>query len=217
MTPRISLSVPDDLRKKMEKWKKEFNFSKVCQEAIEREIAKKERFLEKRDEEETVDDIVAKADLLTDEGQYSFGKELGFYYAKTAPYPEIKRYEEFIEGYEKGDPKSVERLHYALDITGLTEKMGAFYWEEPLSKTGRRELEDAVPLTWHLDKGFMDGLMEFLNEEATSVEVLKLALRRDKEMLAAKDEAGRLRIMKSYKPKIVRLIKGSPAEKRKKP
>ena len=47
MVKRITVSVPDELHEKMEKWRSNFNFSKVFQNAVSGAIQKKEDF-EKR-------------------------------------------------------------------------------------------------------------------------------------------------------------------------
>ena len=47
MSHRVTLSVPDDLYEKIEKWKDSLNLSKVFRIAISKEIKRKEVFQEK--------------------------------------------------------------------------------------------------------------------------------------------------------------------------
>ncbi len=93
MVRKITLSVPDELHAKIEKWKEEFNFSKYFQDAIASAIEKKENFLKRLDmEDETMEQIISRLKKeksvwkqdLTDEGM-----KAGYEWARAASYEEL--------------------------------------------------------------------------------------------------------------------------------
>lgn len=202
MSPKITISVPDALYEKIQKWKDSFNFSKVFQNAISNEIAKKERFQDKLKEDETIEEVLENGNFETPEGQYATGKEVGFVYAKTAPYPEIKNYEQYVEGWEKRDPDVSERFSYSLDFPSLMVNLGLI--EDPVEVKDKKDMsEDSIPLTWSFELGFMYGIIEFIKGECSSLRVNKLVIKRDKEMALAKDKDEKMKIFLSYRPKIM--------------
>jgi hypothetical protein len=204
MAAKITLSVPDGLKAKMDKWKDQFNYSKICQEAIERAIGKKERFLEKTAQKRSVQEIMARGDFSTGEGQYAVGKELGFHYAETAPYRTIKAFEPYVEPYKAGDAEAIEQFHYDLDIIPLVVAMGAF----TIEKEGKfsEDTELAMPLSVKFDRGFMDGVIEFMKEESESVDVSGIAFRRAKRLAVAKENE-RLKIIEKWGPEFERVMR----------
>ena len=161
MGKKVTISVPDDLHEKMEKWRDKLNFSGIFQEAISREVYKKELFEIKLGEEKTLPEIFGEGNLDTLEGQYAVGKEMGFAYAKTAPYPKIKRYEQYEENWDDQDQEEFERFHYELDIMSILDRAGMIEVGTPEAK---EVPEDAMPLTNSFDMGFMVGIIEFIRE-----------------------------------------------------
>jgi hypothetical protein len=204
MATKITLSVPDGLKAKMDKWKGQFNYSKICQEAIERAIGKKERFLEKAAQKRSVQEIMARGDFSTEEGQYAVGKELGFHYAEKAPYRTIKAFEHYVEPYKAGDAEAIEQFHYDLDLFPLVVGMGAFTIEEEGKLP--EDTEKAMPLSGKFDRGFMDGVIEFMKEESESIEVSRIAFKRNKELAVTKDKNERLRIIEKWMPEFERVM-----------
>ena len=108
MSPKITLSVPEELSKKMEKWKEAFNFSSVFQEAISKEIEKKENLTRKIKEEPKMEEIIErlKQEKIDEENKFhEIGHEDGLQWAKSASYRELKyvvdEYEAMFE--ESGD------------------------------------------------------------------------------------------------------------------
>jgi hypothetical protein len=100
MSPKVTLSIPEDLSKKMEQWRDKFNFSSVFQEAISREIEKKENFTKKIKEEPTMGAIIErlKQEKIDEEKEfYGIGKIDGLEWAKRASYQELKY---VVEAYE---------------------------------------------------------------------------------------------------------------------
>lgn len=203
MSPKITISVPDALYEKIQKWKDSFNFSKVFQNAISNEIAKKERFQDKLKEDETIEEVLENGNFETPEGQYATGKEVGFVYAKTAPYPEIKNYEQYVEGWEKRDPDVSERFSYSLDFLSLMDKLGLIGDPVEVKDEKKYMCEASIPLTWSFELGFMNGIIEFIKGECSSVQIRKLVIKRDKEMALAKDKDEKIKIFLSYRHKIM--------------
>ena len=200
MTKKITISVPDELHEKMEKWKGSFNFSKIFQSAISIEIEKKERFIMKSENNKSLEEIVNDGDFETRDGQFQTGQEFGFAYAKTRRYHELKGYEYYIEGWNKKDPEIIERLHYDLDIMSIFYSLGLLQLEGENSE--EFEIKTKVPLNDDFDYGFMTGIMEFIQEECSLVKIEKMVLERDKKMAVAKDENDRMKILLEYAEKI---------------
>ena len=58
MVKKVTLSVPDELFKEMQKWRKALNFSGIFQEAVSNEVQKKELFKNKlREQDKTMKEI----------------------------------------------------------------------------------------------------------------------------------------------------------------
>ena len=93
MAKRTTISIPDDLYEKMEKWKGEINFSGEFQKHISELIEKKERYKKRLKEVETMDDVIERLRSERDESQKEWeeiGKKEGLEWAKTAHYDEIQ-------------------------------------------------------------------------------------------------------------------------------
>ena len=93
MVKKITISVPDELHKKMEVWKKSINFSGVFQEAIADLIEKKENFQQRLKGDPKMEEIIER--LKTEKAQsekdyFELGKNEGLAWAKAAHYEEIK-------------------------------------------------------------------------------------------------------------------------------
>lgn len=201
MSPKITISIPEGLHQKMQKWKKSLNFSRICQTCIREEIAKKELFHTKLQEQKTMLEIWEKGNFETLEGQYQVGKEMGFAYAKNSPYHEIKRYEAYAEKWDEESQEIVEQFHYDLDIISILDKLGLI--GEPVEPGEIEKERDSIPFTQRFDWGFMEGIIEYLREECSSVEVDKIVLERDERIRLAKDENERSKIFWEYSDKLL--------------
>lgn len=191
MTRKITISVPDYLYEKLERWKYNLRPSKIFQEAASREIAKKEMYQVRFGEEKTIPEVFETADFETDAGQFEAGKEVGFIYAKTSPYPEVKRFEKYVKNWDKKHPEELNSFHHDLDIPSLLVNAGLLVIEdEPIPNVET----DALPIRDVFDKGVLQGIIDFLNEECTAVEVEKLGLERDRKMIFAKYGEGKAKI-----------------------
>jgi hypothetical protein len=140
MSPKVTLSVPKDLSEKMEQWKDKFNFSSVFQEAISKEINKKESYAKKIKENATMETVIErlKKEKMEEENEfYEIGKTDGLQWSKGASYRELKyAAEEFTAMFEISedifsyDPKSNEILgDYFSDIFDEYKDRG-MGWEQ---------------------------------------------------------------------------------------
>jgi len=92
MTQRITLSIPDMLHEKMEKWRQSFNLSKMFQEALAEAIHKKEEFQKRFQQESDIPEIIERlrAEKLQSEGNYSEnGRAEGLQWARSAHYEDL--------------------------------------------------------------------------------------------------------------------------------
>jgi hypothetical protein len=93
MVKKITISVPDDLHEKMQKWKAEFNFSKVFQQSMTEQIEKREKFFEQLDEDKDMDAIVSRLRKQKEEASMNLfmsGKLAGLDFAKHADWQELQ-------------------------------------------------------------------------------------------------------------------------------
>lgn len=93
MTKKITISVPDELHEKMDKWKNSFNFSRVFQETIEEEIFRKEDFQKRLKEGENMDAVVERLRKEKEKSEHEWfeiGKKDGLEWAKAAHYVDFQ-------------------------------------------------------------------------------------------------------------------------------
>lgn len=110
MAKKITLSVPDELHEKMDKWRSSINFSKTFQKAIDSIIAKKENFNKRLIEDIDLSDVLKrlKKEKLDFEEKYkNLGKNLGFEWSKAAHYTDLIY---AVDWKPKGDPTKDDRL-----------------------------------------------------------------------------------------------------------
>ena len=92
MSQRITLSIPDMLHEKMEKWRQSFNLSKMFQDALAEAIHKKEEFQKRFQQESDISEIIErlKAEKKQSEGNYSEnGRAEGLQWARVAHYDDL--------------------------------------------------------------------------------------------------------------------------------
>ncbi len=93
MTKKITISIPDMLHEKLEKWRRSFNLSKMFQEAVTDAIQKKEDFQKRIQEDLDMADILERLRMekMKSEGNYAEnGKLEGLTWAKTAHYDDLR-------------------------------------------------------------------------------------------------------------------------------
>ena len=100
---RVNISVPDDLYKRLEEVRDFLNISAVCQEALSRELARREHPPE---DVEVTDELIQR--LRTEKEDYEResrekGLQIGTEWAKRAKFPQLRQWGEY-------KPRSPERL-----------------------------------------------------------------------------------------------------------
>ena len=89
MAKKVTISIPDMLHEKLEKWRESFNLSKMFQDAVTEAIQRKEEFQKRIREDLDLSQIVdrLRREKLQSEGNYyQSGKSDGLHWAKTAHY-----------------------------------------------------------------------------------------------------------------------------------
>jgi hypothetical protein len=93
MTKKVTVSIPDLLHEKMEKWRRSFNLSRMLQDAIMEAIQRKEDFQKRIQEDLDLFEIIdrLKREKERSEGNYfDTGRHDGMAWAKTAHYDDIQ-------------------------------------------------------------------------------------------------------------------------------
>ena len=93
MAKKITISIPDMLHEKLEKWRQSFNLSKMFQEAVTDAIQKKEDFHKRIKEDLDMAEIIERLRIekLKSEGDYTEnGRAEGLLWAKNAHYDELR-------------------------------------------------------------------------------------------------------------------------------
>ena len=156
MSKKTTISIPDELHEKMEKWKEHFNFSRVFQDAIREKIERKENFQKRLDAggfdmEATIERLRAERDegeeILFDEG-----KNDGLEWAKNSHYSNIR--DALKWNPRNGDVPDQEELREEIrDMIHDGEYLGfeANSWEM-----------DDVTTKWAL--GWVEGVKEFWSQ-----------------------------------------------------
>lgn len=155
MTKKITISVPDDLHEKMEKWKASFNFSGIFQEAVRERINRKEAFKQRLKEEFDMEAAIERLRSEKAEVEQDFfnqGKNDGLEWAKNAHYEEIR-------GALEWDP-GTQTLP---DDEGLREEINTWIEEDPDLDFEYRSGE-MTNETFEWAKGWVEGVKEFWDE-----------------------------------------------------
>lgn len=92
MAKKVTVSIPDMLHEKMEKWRTSFNLSKMFQDAVSEAIQKKEEFQKRIKEDKDLSQIIERlrTEKMQSEGNYyESGHNDGVQWAKTAHYDDL--------------------------------------------------------------------------------------------------------------------------------
>jgi hypothetical protein len=152
MAKKVTVSIPDLLHEKMEKWRQSFNLSKMFQDAITEAIQKKEDFQKRIQQDLDLCEIIdrlKKEKAQSECGYFDTGRSDGIAWAKRAHYDD---------------------LQYALGWDDLgnackDEVLGE-YFAEKLGKIKRKDkrLEGINEYVSAYVKGWKKGLIEFWEE-----------------------------------------------------
>ena len=157
MTKKVTISVPDDIYEKMDKWRDSFNFSKVFQETIGEKIRRKEDFRKRlKGETEQMEQIVERLKREKYESEQNYfedGKLVGLTWAKNSHFDHIM----VMIKEEMSFDFAMETLEQSFDWDELKEReVGDFpygYYIRDLTR---------MPSKWK--DGFREGVQEFWNE-----------------------------------------------------
>jgi hypothetical protein len=87
--PRLTISVPDELHRSLERFRDRLNISRVCQEALAREIAKLEQLPRGALELEKLVERLRDEKAATDRQWFAQGATDGIDWTRGAAYPEL--------------------------------------------------------------------------------------------------------------------------------
>lgn len=152
MTKKVTVSIPDLLHEKMEKWRQSFNLSRMLQDAIAEAIQRKEDFQKRIQGDLDLCEIIdrLKREKERSEGNYfDTGRHDGMAWAKMAHYDDIQ----YALGWE--------------DLDGaIKDKVLGGYFAERIQKIQRIDmrLEGIDEYVRVYLKGWKKGLDEFWEE-----------------------------------------------------
>jgi post-segregation antitoxin (ccd killing protein) len=87
---RLNITVPDGLYEALEKWRDRLNISKICQDAIAREIAKLEDLPQQAAELEALVERLREEKARGEKADFAQGVSDGIAWARGAPYEELR-------------------------------------------------------------------------------------------------------------------------------
>lgn len=93
MAKKVTISIPDMLYEKLEKWRESFNLSKMFQDAVSEAIQKKEEFQKRIREDIDLGQVVERLrkEKMQSEGNYfESGRNNGLQWARTAHYDDLQ-------------------------------------------------------------------------------------------------------------------------------
>lgn len=161
MAKKVTISVPDQLHEKMEKWRKSFNFSRIFQKAIGEAIRKKEEFRKRLGGDETMERIIERLRKEKEEESaiyYEEGREYGIEWAKASHYVSLKVAVEWDP--HSGDAPDDEDIRDQLDLAITEDENRRFdtdEWHYHRWMTTDSAIKNYL-IGWH------DGVVEFWNE-----------------------------------------------------
>ena len=150
MAKRVTVSIPDMLHEKMEKWRESFNLSKMFQEAVADAIQKKEEFQRRLREDRELGEIIdrlKREKARSERNCFDRGKDDGFVWARSAGYDEL-RY----------------ALRWKGDDNILRDRILGAYFLEKAVENGLVDKEDGAPQEAYLrvyTDGWKKGVVEF--------------------------------------------------------
>ncbi len=165
MTKKITISVPDDLHEKMETRKKQFNFSKIFQNAITESIKKQAEFNARLNEAVSDNQVIKrlkKEKRAFENIIYDKGEMDGIEFAKTASYDDLHY---VANSYEPiGDFQSPGFIQSNYPTNNDTIGM---YFEDVMIED-ERLLTGSVWAEW--EEGWLKGVQGFWDEIQAKLE-----------------------------------------------
>ncbi|MDP3480820.1 MAG: hypothetical protein Q8R88_13695 [Desulfoprunum sp.] len=152
MAKRVTVSIPDMLHEKMEKWRESFNLSKMFQDAVMEAIQKKEDFQKRIREDLDLQEIIERLrnEKARSEGDFfDSGRRDGLLWARSAHYDD---------------------LMYALDWDDVDNAvkdqiLGGFFQEKSKNNKLLEARPDGLSESFRVYvKGWKSGIEQFWNE-----------------------------------------------------
>ncbi len=162
MTKRTTISIPDELHERMEKWKGKLNFSRISQNAISDAIRKRENFKKRLKEDENMEQIIErlqKEKKESEEDVFEAGKLEGLDWAKYAHYDEIQL---VLNAWDSQEGAIAEIMKHDTSESNWT------WLSKTLSDFGL-EYEDSIPFRT-FESGFVKGVEEFWDEVKNEIQ-----------------------------------------------
>lgn len=109
MAKKVTVSIPDMLHEKMEKWRESFNLSKMFQEAVSEAIQKKEELQKRIREDLDLNQIIERlrTEKMHSEGNFfETGRKDGVRWAKAAHYEDLL----YARGWQEFDNATRDRV-----------------------------------------------------------------------------------------------------------
>lgn len=176
MSKIISISIPEKLHERLQKLKGKINVSKLCQDAIDYEVKKKEAFLKRIHKSPKTDKIIARLSKEKNESTglvYERGLMDGEQWAKIAHYDDLyaavcKEEDEDIIKNPQLEDLEWEILDY------LLKKHKVKYEGRPIEEPIEEYLNSVLPVkvrtpnyyiyTIAYRRGWYQGILDFWNE-----------------------------------------------------
>lgn len=137
--PRLTVSVPRDLHDRLEKWRDRLNISKVCQEALERELRRLEELPE---DAKALADLVERLARENADGQrrwFTQGVSDGMTWAQGASYIDLKAAAGKVEETTTNLDSAIERSAARYDgLADFDEDSYVAGWRFAASEVWRR-------------------------------------------------------------------------------
>jgi len=160
MAKKITISVPNDLWDRMNKWRGSFNFSKTFQAAIEKRISEREKFLEERTGGIDMNAIVERLrdEKIEVEGDWlEGGKKDGFDWASEAHYSAVQKAID-MEIDDLGFPEDPDLREHFQNLFALDEMESCVEWNNAYRTNVPNEFGDLYI------EGWQNGVKEFWNQ-----------------------------------------------------
>lgn len=152
MAKRVTVSIPDMLHEKMEKWRTSFNLSKMFQDAVTEAIQKKEDFQHRIKQDLDMAEIVErlkKEKARSEQNSFDTGREDGLQWGRSASYDDIQY-----------------ALGWHPDGEILQDPVLGEFFSEKMKKCRFLEIKEGLPnehFRVYLD-GWRKGLVDFWDE-----------------------------------------------------
>ena len=112
--PRLNITIPDELYAALEPWRHRLNVSKICQEALTREIAKLNDLPRQAEELADLVERLQQEKALADRFAFAQGVSDGVTWSRGASYGELRRWGECGEAAAPGTGDGEQALQTAL-------------------------------------------------------------------------------------------------------